>query len=153
MRSLTAASDAKGRSSIVKEVEYHHEDISPEGEGRLSAGHPTRSSRADIFVTSEAPPPPAPATAPFHDVELKPGQVALWVLMIPPNGEHPHHHTASLNFHTVVAGDVDLILDDGPHHLDLGDTLVLPGVNHGWKAGPTGCTMSIVVTGTERYSA
>ena len=153
MRSLTAASDAKGRSGIVKEVGYHHKDIAPEGEGRLSAGHPTRSSRADIFATGEAPPPPAPATAPFHDVELKPGQVAFWMLMIPPNGEHPHHHTASLNFHTVVAGDVELVLDDGPHHLGLGDSLVLPGVNHGWKAGPEGCTMAIVCTGTERYSA
>ena len=48
------------------------------------------------------------------------------------------------------AGSVELLLDDGPHHMDVGDSLVLPGVDHGWQAGPSGCTMTLVNVGSAR---
>jgi hypothetical protein len=44
---------------------------------------------------------------------------------------HPMHHTDTLNFHTVAAGNVELLLDCGPHLLELGNSVVLPGVDHG----------------------
>jgi quercetin dioxygenase-like cupin family protein len=149
MRTLTAGIDDNGQTTIVAEVEYHHKDVSPEGEGRLSAGHPTRSSRIDFYKTTETPPTPLPSNAEFHDMEMFPGQVFFLTLMIPPEGVHPRHYTSSLNYHTVVSGDVDIVLDDGPHHLNEGDSLVLPGLAHGWKAGPSGCTMAIALVATE----
>ena len=38
-----------------------------------------------------------------------------------PNSETPVHHTDTLDLETVLRGSVDLILDDGVHHLYEGD--------------------------------
>ena len=67
----------------------------------------------------------------------------------PPNSDWPEmHYTDTIDCHTIVAGSIDLILDDGPHHLDVGDAAVVAGVDHGWRAGPAGATLSIVILGT-----
>ena len=41
-----------------------------------------------------------------------------------------------------------LILDDGAHACSPGDCVVLSGVDHAWKTGPSGCRMSTVAVGT-----
>ena len=67
----------------------------------------------------------------------------------PPNGEWPAmHYTDTIDCHTVIAGSVDLILDDGAHRLAAGDCVMVTGVDHAWKAGPDGCTTSILLIGT-----
>jgi quercetin dioxygenase-like cupin family protein len=48
----------------------------------------------------------------------------------------------------VLSGSVDLILDDGVHHLDEGDMVVMTGVDHAWKAGPDGCRINAILIGT-----
>jgi len=66
-----------------------------------------------------------------------------------PDGEESGmHHTDTVDVDTVLEGSIDLLLDDGPHHLDVGDTAIVAGVDHGWRAGPAGATLSIVVFGT-----
>jgi hypothetical protein len=45
----------------------------------------------------------------------------------------------------VLEGGGDLILDDGSHPFTAGDVIVLTGETHGWRMGPDGCRMSIVV--------
>jgi uncharacterized cupin superfamily protein len=59
------------------------------------------------------------------------------------------HHTDTIDFDTILFGDVDILLDDGPHHLEPGDCVLVPGVDHAWQAGPHGCTSSVVVIGTQ----
>jgi hypothetical protein len=58
------------------------------------------------------------------------------------------HQTDTLDFDLVVAGSMDLVLDDGPHHLGVNDCVVVTGVDHAWRAGPDGCTLSVFLLGT-----
>jgi quercetin dioxygenase-like cupin family protein len=140
VRSLIAGVDAAGNSCILKEV-----PIPP----REDMTGP--SSRIDIFELRETPPPQRPpAKASYHETGIEPGHADFLILQMPPGIEHPMHHTDTLNFHTIVAGYLDVLLDDGPHRMETGDSLVLPGIDHGWKAGPDGCTMAILNLGSVR---
>jgi quercetin dioxygenase-like cupin family protein len=58
------------------------------------------------------------------------------------------HHADTLDLETVLTGSVDLLLDDGVHHLEEGDTVVMTGVDHAWKAGPDGCRINAILIGT-----
>jgi len=141
MRSLIAGTDDEGRSTILSEVVIAERD--------MHAGGP--SHRNDVFFLRETPPPARPpARAGYHETGIDPGHADFLVLQMPAGVEHPMHHTDTLNFHTIVQGHLDVVLDDGPHRLDTGDSLVLPGIDHGWKAGPEGCTMTIVNLGSIR---
>jgi hypothetical protein len=143
MRSLIAGVDDAGRSCIVDEILIEDRDVHREGP----------SSRTDVFKLRETPPPPRPpAKASYHETGLAPGDVDICVLQMPANIEHPMHYTDTLNLHTIVEGYLDVLLDDGPHRLNLGDSLVLPGVDHGWRAGPEGCTMTILNLGSTKPS-
>ena len=141
MRSLIAGTDDAGCSCILSEVPIEARDIHAEGP----------SFRNDVFTLRETPPPERPpGKAHYHEVGLDLGHADFLVLQMPADIEHPMHHTDTLNFHTVVLGSVDVLLDDGPHRLDSGDSLVLPGIDHGWKAGASGCTMTILNLGSIR---
>lgn len=141
MRSLIAGTDDAGLSCILEEVVIADRDVHVQGP----------SFRNDVFALRETPPGPRPpARASYHETGIEPGHADFLVLQMPANVEHPMHHTDTLNFHTIVAGSLDVLLDDGPHRLDLGDSLVLPGIDHGWRAGPSGCTMTIVNLGSIR---
>lgn len=139
MRSLIAGVDSDGRSCITSEVTITARDAQETGP----------SVRTDVFKLTETPPPPRPAAkAHFHETGVEPGHADFCVLQMPAGVVHPMHYTDTLNFHTVVVGSVEIILDDGPHLLDTGDSLVLPGVDHGWKAGPSGCVQTILNLGS-----
>lgn len=141
MRSLIAGTDAEGRSCILSEVKIEDRDVHAPGP----------SFRNDVFALRETPPPQRPpARASYHETGLEAGHADFLVLQMPANIEHPMHHTDTLNFHTIVAGSLDVLLDDGPHRLDSGDSLVLPGIDHGWLAGAEGCTMTILNLGSIR---
>lgn len=139
MRSLIAGVDDDGRSCITAEVPIADRDI--------NIAPP--SFRTDVFKITETPPPPRPAaSAHFYDTGIEPGHAEFCVLQMPAGVEHPMHYTDTINFHTIVVGSVDLVLDDGPHRLEAGDSLVLLGVDHGWKAGPSGCVQTILNLGS-----
>jgi hypothetical protein len=57
------------------------------------------------------------------------------------------HHTDTVDFDIVLSGSIELILDDGGHPLAAGDSVVVTGVDHAWRAGPQGCRMSIISLG------
>lgn len=140
MRSLVAGIDEAGRSCILKEVII---------EPRQDVGGP--SSRSDVYTLRDTPPPPRPpGRAGYHETGLQPGHLDFLVLQMPPGIEHPVHNTDTLNFYTVVLGSVEVLLDDGAHRLDEGDSLVFPGIDHGWRAGSSGCTMTILNIGSIR---
>jgi quercetin dioxygenase-like cupin family protein len=70
--------------------------------------------------------------------------VAEWV----PGFEYGMHHTDTIDFDVVLAGSVELTLDDGVHPMGVGDCVVVTGVDHAWRAGPDGCTLSVLSLGT-----
>jgi quercetin dioxygenase-like cupin family protein len=141
MRSLIAGVDDAGHSCIVTELPIEDYDVHRSGP----------SARTDVFRMAETPPPARRVTrGGYHDTGLAPGHLDVCVLQMPAGVEHPNHYTDTLNLHVIVAGSVEVLLDDGPHLLDTGDSLVLPPVDHGWRAGPDGCTQTIMNLGTAR---
>jgi hypothetical protein len=141
MRSLIAGTDDTGRSCIVTELPIKDYDVHRSGP----------SARIDVFKLAETPAPaPLSTRAAYHDTGLAPGHMDVCVLQMPASIEHRYHYTDTLNLHVIVAGSVEVLLDDGPHQLDMGDSLVLPPVDHGWRAGPNGCTQTIMNLGTAR---
>jgi len=141
MRSLVAGTDEAGRSCILQEVPIEERGVEFKG--------PT--FRQDVYALRENPPPPRPpARSEHHDPGIAPGHADFLVVQMPARVEHPMYHTDTLNFHTILAGSVELVLDDGPHALEVGDTLVLPGIDHGWRTGPKGLTMAVLLLGSAR---
>ena len=137
LRVLVTGVDAEGRSCVVREeVEF---GPTPDGALRFALAHRTPS----------VPPPPRPdGRADLVDLQVPPGIVTWAVLEYEPGRRYPTHHTDTVDFDVVLTGSIDLVLDDGAHHLEPGDGVVVHGVDHGWEAGPAGCRLSVVSVGT-----
>jgi quercetin dioxygenase-like cupin family protein len=134
MRHLITGVDADGRSCVVAEHE-----CAPAGD--VIGVQPT-------FETGETVSPRPAGNAQWRDLRVAPGALRVAFVQWPPNDEIPLHHTDTIDVGTVLAGSIDVLLDDGPHHLELGDSVVMAGVDHGWRVGPAGATVAIVVVGT-----
>jgi quercetin dioxygenase-like cupin family protein len=105
---------------------------------------------AQIFATRECPPTVDPVRhGDHHDVRVEPGLVRWTVFRFGPEFAYPMHHTDTVDFDIVLEGSVEIVLDDGAHLLGPGDSVVVTGVDHGWKAGPEGFVMSVAVHGAE----
>jgi mannose-6-phosphate isomerase-like protein (cupin superfamily) len=60
---------------------------------------------------------------------------ALWLEMkFDGYYETEFHRTDSIDFHYIVGGEVELILEDGGVTLRAGDTAMLPSVLHRWRS-------------------
>ena len=74
-----------------------------------------------------------------HLVEDPPGIVvangtACRIVDLPPNHTAPLHRSMSVNYNTVIEGEVELFLDSGETRLlKRGDTIIQRAVNHGWR--------------------
>ncbi len=65
----------------------------------------------------------------------------------PPNVDAYLHRSDTLDYDCVLSGMVTLVLEDGEVDLHTGDTVVIPGVLHGWRSGPDGAVSSAIVLG------
>jgi hypothetical protein len=135
MRRLVIGVDAGGHSCVVEETPFSTPSAAPPMEL--------------IHQTATSPPPIRPPGNAAHlDLGIPPG-IARWMMVqFQPGQRSQVHHTDTIDFDTIIFGDVDILLDDGPHHLEPGDCVLVPGIDHAWLAGPYGCTSSVVVIGT-----
>jgi len=126
MRKLVTGIDENGQSCVLEETL-----VGPPGSG------------ASFYETPSSPPPPRPAgRGEFVDI-------ARWLVVpMEPGYEFGMHYTDTIDFDTILAGSIELTLDDGTHALEAGDCVVVAGVDHAWKAGPDGCTLSVMFLGT-----
>jgi hypothetical protein len=110
---------------------------------------------AEVWMTDE---PPSAATAARAE-DPTAGGVA-WNVECPPTGTRsrfvqwgadvfaPMHRTDTLDYDVVLSGSVDLLLEDGSEvTMGPGDVVVIPGIVHAWRAGPSGCTMLVFMSG------
>ncbi|MGO9384346.1 MAG: cupin domain-containing protein [Mycobacterium sp.] len=81
------------------------------------------------------------------DLAVATGAVRWTVIQYAPGAAFSMHHTDTVDFDVVLSGSVDLILDDGAHPLAPGDSVVVTGVDHAWRAGPQGCRLSVLTIG------
>jgi quercetin dioxygenase-like cupin family protein len=83
----------------------------------------------------------------FLDLAVPPGAMRWTVIDYAPGAGFSMHHTDTVDLDVVLSGSVDLILDDGAHPLAPGDSVVVTGVDHAWRAGPEGCRLSVMTIG------
>ena len=137
MRLIITGVETTGKSCVVSEEDVA---VNPIGPG---------FAMAIPYATTQAPPPARPVgNAELIDQVLPPGHARWIVVDYGPHAETPVHHTDTLDLETIISGSVDLILDDGAHHLEVGDMVVMTGVDHAWRAGPDGCRINAVLIGT-----
>jgi quercetin dioxygenase-like cupin family protein len=131
--------DAAGRSCAV-----HDGPVDLQGD---------RSGQGLLYsVLYAAPSLPALSTGAgrvgdFLDLVVPPGALRWTLIEYAPGAEFSTHHTDTVDFDAVLAGSVDLILDDGAHPLAPGDSAVVTGVDHSWRAGAEGCRLSVMTIG------
>ena len=68
---------------------------------------------------------------------------------LPPR--HPMmHRTRTLDYAIVLAGEIDMLLDDGELHLKAGDVLVQQATNHAWvNRGREPCRIAFILMDAE----
>jgi len=129
-----------GKSCVLEEV-----DCTPSND--------EMSTQAIFEMKLDALPPRPPGLGDFLDIPVEPGEMKWFRVGFAPNQHWDTHHTDTIDFHTIVSGSIDLVLDDGPHRLEAGDSAVVAGVDHAWHTGPDGCATSIIIFGTPKPAA
>ncbi len=87
------------------------------------------------------------------DLGVPPGTINWKMIDYGPGVAFSMHHTDTVDLDLVLSGSVELILDDGAHPLDAGDTAVVTGVDHAWRTGPDGCRLSVMSVGVSPESS
>ena len=115
----------------------------------ISANRATvKQSIARLYECDDPTVGERPATGYLLPIGIKPGG-ALWLEMkFDGPYETEFHRTDSIDFHTMVGGEVELILETGSITLRTGDTVLVPGVIHRWRSAAIGHS-SLLVIGME----
>ncbi|MCU1461685.1 MAG: hypothetical protein JWO37_1760 [Acidimicrobiales bacterium] len=102
----------------------------------------------ELWATAQTP-PVIDEVDPTEDMEWErefPAGGTRWRLVHHgPNRVAASHRTKTLDYDVVLSGQLDLLLDDEEIRLGAGDCVLLPGVNHGWRAGPNGAVLLVVM--------
>ncbi len=62
------------------------------------------------------------------------------------------HRTRTLDYAIVLAGEIDMLLDEGEVHLKAGDILIQRGTNHAWvNRGEEPCRIAFVMVDAQDY--
>jgi mannose-6-phosphate isomerase-like protein (cupin superfamily) len=64
---------------------------------------------------------------------------------------HPYmHRTRSVDYAVIIAGEIDMLLDDTEVHLKAGDVVVQQGTNHAWvNNGREPCRIAFILIDAE----
>jgi mannose-6-phosphate isomerase-like protein (cupin superfamily) len=81
-----------------------------------------------------------------------PGGTSFIIAQFPGNTEGPPHTTNTVDYVTILSGEIWLVLDDGAEvHLTSGDCVVQNGTQHAWhNRNPEPCVFVAVTVGAER---
>ena len=78
----------------------------------------------------------------FRMIEFAPGVAAR------------NHRTDSIDYITVISGEIDMELDDSTVHLQAGDVMVQRGTIHNWiNRGTTPCVLTVVLIDAKSVEA
>ena len=121
--------DEQGRGALLRTIA---------GDEYLKPGTPVRN---DVWCSDGA-------VGGQHGLDylgMREGQLLWRVVRMDPLREDAPHETATTDIDTVLFGWIELVLDTGRVRLNAGDSVVIPGVPHGWSVGPEGCVLSVVM--------
>jgi quercetin dioxygenase-like cupin family protein len=126
MRCVVTGNGPDGRSKVVSVVEF--------------------DSSAALWRSPVPTVTPPDDTEPM-DLDVGPGGLRYLAASFTPGTSYDMHWTATIDVDTVLRGSVDLVLDEETVRLEVGDCAVVAGVRHGWRAGPDGTLMTVLVLG------
>jgi quercetin dioxygenase-like cupin family protein len=76
------------------------------------------------------------------------------VIRFEPGVQARNHRTDSIDYVIVLAGEIDMELDDETVHIKAGDVLVQRGTIHNWvNRGPDPCTVCVVLIAAKPVTA
>jgi mannose-6-phosphate isomerase-like protein (cupin superfamily) len=81
------------------------------------------------------------------NVGLAPSAGRWMIAHFAPGHVSPMHHTSTLDYDVIIAGEVTLDTEHGSVALYPGDCVMVPGCMHRWNVGEAGCTMATVLLG------
>jgi hypothetical protein len=140
MRRLVTGVDDQGRSCVVTDVEVEFGVREDRGVVAME----------QLYVTDGLPLQLQPAgKADKLDMGFGP-EVGWMIIRWEAGSEWPPHYTDTIDLDIVLEGTIELLLDDGAHRLEPGDSVVVHGVDHAWRVGADGCTMSVAALGAPR---
>lgn len=144
MRRVITGLDAQGRSCVISDevIDTRH--------GRGKAGR-DKGTLCKVFETVESPPLiERPRSFDLLDTASPPGGTKWLILGWEPNTLRTTVRTNTLDYDTVLEGSCELMLETGSVELEAGDCVVIPGTVHGWRAGPQGVLLSVVLVGLDQ---
>jgi hypothetical protein len=137
VRLVTIGRNENGRSQVVNVRDVLADDIA-EGGHRVDYLWSTHDSPPELGVLERrADEQPRPTS-------LRENTSAWTIAGFGPNRVGKMHCTDTLDYITVLAGSVKFQLEEGEIELQVGDAVLLPGLEHAWKAGPEGCVLNWV---------
>ncbi len=132
-RRVATGIDETGKSCIS------HDDAVPMAGPIVGLAWATATWPAD----NEAPPPEDPAV--WFDM-LHAGGTSFLLVRMPPGGSADLHATDTIDFITMISGEMTIITETGEAVLRAGDLLVDRGVIHGWRNDGTEDAVYTTVT-------
>jgi len=117
--------------------------ITDEGRREIGVAPPQNGS---IFRIVEFPPEKEAGRTVSNEEMIK----EMGLHGISKAGEKPRHPamhaTKSIDYGVVLAGEIDMLLDDSEVHLNTGDVIVQRGTNHAWvNRGDEPCCIAFVL--------
>lgn len=132
--------DGKSMVTISKEV-----DLAGHGPG-------TAVERFGVYPAAMFATPlgEEPAGSNFYRIDVADGDMRWTAFRMAPEHVSEMHHTDTFDFNIVIEGETNVLLGNGEVHLRPGDTILMTGGEHQWRAGPEGCTLVSVVRSVRR---
>lgn len=127
-----------GRSTVISTQEKasfaaaDFSDLSDNSDIQVGVNE-AKKSVANLFAADRVDAVARQSTGHLLPIPTPPGGV-LWLEMkFDGYYETEFHRTDSIDFHYMVDGTVELILENGSVTLEKGDTVLVPGVVHRWR--------------------
>jgi hypothetical protein len=125
------------------------DEVIETGIGRATAGN-DRGTLCEVWETREVPPTiERPRSFELHPSSCAPGGSKWLILGWQPNVVRDTVRTNTLDYDTVLDGSCELLLETANVSLEVGDSVMIPGTVHGWRAGPDGVVLSVVLIGLD----
>jgi quercetin dioxygenase-like cupin family protein len=140
MRLIELGVGADGRSIIAAECTIDTPEMEP------------GAVKGDVLWSTTDLPPQVEAARRVVDeswmnVGLAPSASRWMIAHFAPGHVSPMHHTSTLDYDIILAGEVTLDAEHGSRSLYPGDCVIVPGCMHRWNVGAAGCTMATVLLG------
>ena len=142
-----------GRSRVISQEEKtlgaaHTAGLKTDDSSVRQGEHSAALRIAKLCEMEPNPRIPRPRKGVLLPVAMPPGAVAWFEMKFDGATVQQLHRADSIDFHYILSGEVDLMLEAGAVRLSVGDSVVLPGVVHGWQS-ERGWSSCLFVVGLE----